>query len=1494
MTRLQTKYLLLLLLFTRMVSVHAAGVKHPGARSSVRFTENRSQWEKNILFRADLDGGAMFLEKNSFTYNFYDKETLRKNHVAKSPSPRTNDALRSHAFRVTFLNALNNPLTEGKSLSPDYSNFYIGNDKSRWAGGVPNFKEVYYKSLYRGIDLQVLGFENSLKYNFIVAPQASSADIKLFYEGQESITLVKGSLVLKTSLNEIVEQKPYAYQIINGKQVEVPCRFVLKNNILHFNFPKGYDHNKELVIDPVLVFACSSGSTADNFGMTATYDNAGNLYGGGTAFNVGYPVTLGAYDPLYSGIVASGRTDVVITKYDSSGTFLQYSTYLGGAVSTEVVSSLIVNSQDELMLFGATGSTDFPVTSTAFDTTFNGGTYMNFSANGTEYVNGTDLYLARFNSTGTSLLASTFVGGSANEGTNNSNALAFNYGDYYRGEVQVDAAGNFYIASYTYSSDFPVTAGCLQPSPGGGMDGVVFKMPPDLSAMTWSTYLGGSLDDGCYALVLDPQSNVYTTGGTNSVNFPTTPGAIGTLYNGGQSDGYVTKISNDGAAILNSTLIGTNAYDQSFLIQLDNFFNVYIIGQSLGSMPVSAGVYSNPNSKQFIWKMNSTLTSTLFTTIFGNGNGQVNISPAAFLVDVCGNIYVCGWGGNILLGTPTTNMPLTPGAFQPATDGFNFYLFVLAPDATSLLYGTYFGGGQTQEHVDGGTSRFDKKGIVYQAVCAGCGGNDDFPVTPGSWPYGSPTYTPLTPGVPSSGINKSFNCNMGVFKFDFQTAGVSADANIFPNDTICAGDSVHFNNASANALNYLWDFGDGSPISTQSSPTHQYPLPGTYDVRLIAIDSTGCLFADTSDLTVVVAPYPLVSLGNDTILCESVNLLLDAGSQPGIGYYWSSGDSTQTITATSPGEFWVEVSNNHCSTADTLQIAEIILEPFLGNDTSLCDGQTLQLNVFEPGLSYLWSTGAVTPSITVTTAGQYWVQVTLGPCTRSDTIIVNYIPYPVITLPASTIICPDDSLVLNGGIPATAYLWSTADTTQNIIVSESGTYSVTASNFQCSTTAATNTYELVFPVLGPDTNLCAGQTITLDISYPGASYLWSTGAVTNSISVSAAGEYWVSLSFAGCTRNDTISIGYIDYPVISLIPAITICPGDSALLQPGGSAEEYIWSTGDTLEDIYASSTGNYIVTASNQHCSSTASTVLFEVYFIPLVPDTTLCAGQAITLDATTPGATYLWSTGASSPVINVSTAGQYWVTAVVGFCQNKDTVNISYVPYPVVNLPSSIDLCPQTSVTLDAGNTALAYSWSTGDQTQTITTSAGGPHIVVASNMHCSVSDTTLINAIPPVAWTSSTTLCNVERYTLESGVQASSYLWSTGEITPSIEVLEAGVYWVVANSSGCYVSDTINIEGGLGNGVLWFPNSFTPNENGLNDIFTGKGADITYFDLMIFNRWGELIYETEKQNEGWDGFYKGSLTKPDVYVWKVKYKTKCSGDEIKSKIGHVTLIQ
>ncbi|MBK6521911.1 MAG: hypothetical protein IPG08_06055 [Sphingobacteriaceae bacterium] len=191
----------------------------------------------------------------------------------------------------------------------------------------------------------------------------------------------------------------------------------------------------------------------------------------------------------------------------------------------------------------------------------------------------------------------------------------------------------------------------------------------------------------------------------------------------------------------------------------------HVYGQSLGNMPVimdasATTIFSVANTHQFVTKYNTALTSKLMSTVFGNNTGNIDISPSAFAVDECnGNIYLSGWGGNILItNSAISNMPIL-NPTQATTTGYDFYLMAMKVNASSLLYGSYFGGNSSQEHVDGGTSRFDRKGVIYQSVCAGCNGNQDLAVTPNAWPC------PTSSNCPTP--NLSSNCNNRFLKLIF-------------------------------------------------------------------------------------------------------------------------------------------------------------------------------------------------------------------------------------------------------------------------------------------------------------------------------------------------------------------------------------------------------------------------------------------------------------------------------------------------------------------------------------------------------------------------------------------------------------------------------------------------------------------------------------------------------------------------------------------------------
>ncbi len=947
----------LLFLFLAAINFTYADNKVPTHNPAPRFTENKGQWNQNILYKLGLSNANLYLEQNRFTWVFYSPEYLETIHPHGNHQPFAGN--NAFAYHVNFVNANPAATTSGLNAYSDYSNYFLGSDAKSWASRVKSFNEVHYTALYPGIDMNIYGKNGLLKYDFIVGAGISPAQIKMQYDGAEKLAIENGNLKVHNTFNTVTEHKPIAWQTIAGKKVFVPCRFELNNNTVSFSFPNGYNTDYELVIDPQLEFSAYTGSTADNWGYSATYNATGNFYAGGIAFAPGYPTTTGAYQVGFGGGPGAYPCDISITKYTPDGSALVYSTYLGGS-GNEMPYSMFVNQNDEVFIYGATASTNYPTTSGAYDQTFNGGTFTTVD-NVVEFA-GTDIIISKMSSDGTALLASTFFGGTANDGMNDVSPLNYNYSDHARGEIFIDDAGNAVIGSSTFSSDFPVTPGAFQQTYNGNQDGCLFRLDPTLSTLQWSTYFGGSAGDAIYSMKINSAGTIVVCGGTASSDFPTTPGVLNPTFQGGITDGFVAAFNPLDADMYRSSFIGTNQYDQSYFIDIDGDDDVYLYGQTLGAYPVTTGVYSNPNSKQFIHKMDSLLENTAFSTVFGDGGALLNISPTALLVDVCEKVYIAGWGGGVNTANGfganlgyTNGMATTSDAYQQATDGSDFYFMVLEQDATALLYATFFGGNGVQEHVDGGTSRFDKSGIIYQAVCAGCGGSDMFPTTPGAW----------------SQSNNSSNCNEGAIKFRIQLSEVQVEVEVDNiSSTGCSPFTVDFLANGVNAQGYYWDFGDGD-TSTLEDPTHVYNDTGTYTVMVIGYDSLTCAglaFLDTSYATITVLDGNLSTFaGTETSICTGDTIQLGAIAVSGLSYQWTpslglsdDGISNPLAFPDETTTYFLEASNPNCSGTDTVTITVVEKAPtdFTVLLTPACEGVHASFtNTTPDAVQYFWDFG---------------------------------------------------------------------------------------------------------------------------------------------------------------------------------------------------------------------------------------------------------------------------------------------------------------------------------------------------------------------------------------------------------------------------------------------------------------------------------------------------------------------------------------------------------
>ncbi|MDH5380553.1 MAG: gliding motility-associated C-terminal domain-containing protein, partial [Cyclobacteriaceae bacterium] len=625
---------------------------------------------------------------------------------------------------------------------------------------------------------------------------------------------------------------------------------------------------------------------------------------------------------------------------------------------SEMVQSLVVNSKNQLVILGVTSSFNFPTHDQAFDRSFNGGSPIMPIA-GVPMYNGSDIFVAVLSEDGSQLISSTFLGGNNSDGvTYNADKLVKNYGDESRGDIYVDEFDNIYVASRTNSTDFPVI-NAIQDKLRGAFDGVIVKLTSQLDQILWSTYFGGEDTDAALSIKTNSNGNIIVAGGTASPDLY--PQFLNTYF--GEIDGWVAVFSPDGSILESGRYVGTSGSDQSYFVDVDISDNVYLFGITDGEYPIQGNVFQE-GSGQFIHKFSGDLSASILSTNFGNTSLGPDISPTAFLVNDCGNIYLSGWGGilndyetNYFKGT-TIGLPITLNAYQGVSTGNDFYLAVFLDDMQELLYATFLGGGINLTHVDGGTSRFDKKGIVYHAVCAGCaaGGyaNSDFPTTNGAW----------------SNQNNSSNCNNAAFKFDLS----SLDARITTYDEemeienlteFCIPDKTLFVNTSIGGVNFEWDFGDGRKVNTTSRDPilHEYKIPGKYKVTLRIIDTSTCAEEDDTFIYLDVFKYDFKS-SEDALICDGEAFLLEAS---GADFYeWSLKDQTVvsnaasfSITPSESVEYYLRSTKGICEYLDTVFV-EVLKKPTINVEIqrSCSDGMKVEIKSEIVGMTdYNWDMG---------------------------------------------------------------------------------------------------------------------------------------------------------------------------------------------------------------------------------------------------------------------------------------------------------------------------------------------------------------------------------------------------------------------------------------------------------------------------------------------------------------------------------------------------------
>ncbi len=724
--------------------------------ANAQFIENKGQLDPKILYTKPIFSGNVLISEQGISYLFYDNlkfqdlyESAHHGHNKRTPLLRKSNSNESkinyHSIEQQFIGGQisSKNISEHAEQLTKY-NYFLGKDKSKWASNVRLWNKLLIKNLYSNIDLELLSNGLELKYNFICHPGSNPELIKIKYNGASSLKIIDHALQIVTSVITYSETIPVSY-ILSGANTHetIEVKMKLEGTTLSFdNIPSNFKaSNATLVIDPKLIFSTYSGTTADNFGFTATYDNQGNLYAGGittSAYsqipNGKYPTTAGAFDQTYNGGTSSNPNiyytfpcDITISKYSADGKNLMYATYIGGS-NNDYPHSLVIDNANNLVILGSTFSYDYPVAA---------------NAHSSMKSTGSDIIITKLNYDGSALIGSTYFGGSKNDGLNESGTTRYFYADNFRGDVICDTDGSILGVMSTLSDDIEIKNGFKQTNPNGIQQGLIFKFSANASNLLWSSYVGGDKSTSIYSVDFDSKRDIYISGGTGGNGFTNTSGTINPSYKGGKADGYVAKISGDGQTLLTATYFGSDKYDQIISLELDAQNRVYVVGQTEGVIPPKGLVYYSGNTGQFLTMISADLTNIIYSSTFGTGDARPDITINAFMVAECDRVFISCWGGKTTTdevpSSTTKNLPITSDAFQKTTDGSDFYIIVFSKELKKLVYATYIGGNLTGDHVDGGTSRFDKKGVIYQSVCSSCpmdgqvGPLSDFPTTTGAF-----------------------------------------------------------------------------------------------------------------------------------------------------------------------------------------------------------------------------------------------------------------------------------------------------------------------------------------------------------------------------------------------------------------------------------------------------------------------------------------------------------------------------------------------------------------------------------------------------------------------------------------------------------------------------------------------------------------------------------------------------------------------------------------
>jgi beta-propeller repeat-containing protein/HYDIN/CFA65/VesB family protein/ASPM-SPD-2-Hydin domain-containing protein len=652
---------------------------------SLSFEPNRGQADHNVKFLTRGRGYALFLTATEAVLSYSEPSLCAPgsaSHGAQHslPSNRGSGASGRATVRVDIKLVGANPSPEISGLErlPGTTNYLIGSDPSHWHVKIPTYAQLRYKNIYPGIDLVYYGNQGQLESDFVVAPGADPNVIRISLEGGGALRLdAQGDLVLGATDKEIRLHKPRLYQEVRGKKQEVFGKYFLAgSNQVGFEVGS-YNTTQELTIDPTLSYSTYLGGTTFDQANGIAVDAAGNAYVAGFTSSSNFITTPGAFDTS-----AASGFDAFVTKFSPTGSVV-YSTYLGGN-GPDQAAAIAVDPAGAAYIAGETYSTNFPIVTGAFTTNRGQG----------------DAFVAKLSGDGSSLLYSTYLGGSAQDAA--------------RG-IAVDSSGNAYVAGQTFSTDFPMQS-ALQPTNSGNEEAFVTELNAS-GSLVYSTYFGGSGFDQANGIAVDPSGNAYVTGYTNSSDFRLVNPLQGTCKSCPNiNDGFVAEIGAGGSALVYSTFLGGSGDDQGMGIAVDTLGSAYVTGFTFSNdFPATAGAYQQSllgTASAFVTKINPNGSSLGYSTYLGSDI----CSYGQAIGVISGTVYVAGV-------TSATGFPLVNPIQSKSGGNPDVFLAQLNTTGSALNFSTYLGGSAYDE---ANALAVDGSGNAY---IAGRTTSTDFPMS---------------------------------------------------------------------------------------------------------------------------------------------------------------------------------------------------------------------------------------------------------------------------------------------------------------------------------------------------------------------------------------------------------------------------------------------------------------------------------------------------------------------------------------------------------------------------------------------------------------------------------------------------------------------------------------------------------------------------------------------------------------------------------------------